>query len=462
MVPVESARSSIGVMIVDADPVQRRVLADIVTRRTKYRVSAHASGAEAGAAISGDGRHIMIADLDTVGGPEKLAAMVNRRVEMIATSADPSLSTAVAALRGGAVDFIAKPIGAKALLERLIKTVGATEHRESMRDRPELSEEFDFAGFIGQSPVMHATYDQIRRIAGARAPVFITGASGTGKEICARAIHDHHDSGERPFVAINCSAIPSELMESEMFGHIRGAFTGAVGDRKGAAELAHGGTLFLDEIAEMDIGHQAKLLRFLQSGEIRRVGSTQTAKVNVRVICATNRDPVEAVETGRIRPDLFYRLHVLPIHMAPLAERGTDIILLANSFLRRFALEERRRIIGFAPEAHNAMVGYAWPGNVRQLANAIRRMVVLARSDVLSSDLLPADIREQNRATGPGSNRGAHDVAIAPLWRQEKLIISAALDAFDGNVMRAAGALEIAPSTIHRKRQSWKARGDGL
>ena len=239
-------------------------------RDARFQVTEHASGATAREALGVRGNGIMIADLETVGGAEELSAIADGQLATIATSASASLNDAVAALRGGAVDFLPKPVGARALLKRLVETVHAPKDRppgpapQPKALRIEDDHDSDFAGFIGRSPVMQANYAQIKRVAGSRAPVFITGASGTGKEICAKAIHRHDraSGGDRPFIAINCSAIPSELMESEMFGHVRGAFTGAIAERTGAAELAHGGTLFLDEISEMGPGPAGKVAAF--------------------------------------------------------------------------------------------------------------------------------------------------------------------------------------------------------
>ncbi len=239
---------------------------------------------------------------------------------------------------------------------------------------------------------MRALYDQIRRVAPSRAPVFITGESGTGKEVCAEAIHRCAGETERPFVAINCSAIPKDLMESEIFGHVRGAFTGATENRPGAAELADGGTLFLDEIAEMDLGLQAKLLRFVQSGAVRRVGGSSLKHVDVRFICATNRDPFAEVEAGRFRADLFYRLHVLPMHLAPLRERREDIPRLAEAFLAHYAAEEGRAFRRFDANAAERLTAYDWPGNVRQLQNVIRRIVVLHDGAAVDASMLPDNL----------------------------------------------------------------------
>ena len=313
----------------------------------------------------------------------------------------------------------------------------------------------DFAGFIGRSAAMAEVYAQIGRMAPSRAPVFVTGESGTGKELCAEAIHAHSGPAGRPFIAINCSAIPKELMESEIFGHMRGAFTGATEDRAGAAELADGGTLFLDEVAEMDLGLQAKLLRFVQTGTIRRVGGSELRRVNVRLVSATNRDPLGEVEAGRFRADLFYRLHVLPIHLAPLRERREDILPLAVAFLGRYGAEEGRVFDGFDAGAIHCLLDHDWAGNVRQLENAIRQVVVLHDGGTVSAGMLPSAIR---RPAGPAVATPDARLPVVPFRDQERAIIETALTAFGGSISRAAAALEISPSTIYRKRQEWSER----
>jgi two-component system repressor protein LuxO len=245
-------------------------------------------------------------------------------------------------------------------------------------------------------------------------------------------------------------------MESEIFGHVRGAFTGATDNHAGAAERADGGTLFLDEIAEMDLGLQAKLLRFLQTGTVQRVGGGDVKRVDVRIVCATNRDPLVEVGAGRLRADLFYRLHVLPIHLPPLRQRREDIMPLAQAFLARFAAEEKRHFRGFDEGATARLVASDWPGNVRQLANLVRRIVVLGDGVTVEAAMLPAHMSAANGGAEAAAEAPAQ--IIGPLWQHERTIIETALAAFGGNIARAAAALEVSPSTIYRKRQSW-ARG---
>jgi two-component system repressor protein LuxO len=305
---------------------------------------------------------------------------------------------------------------------------------------------------------MQAIYDQIRRMAPSKAPIFLTGESGTGKEVAAETIHAHSGQEGRPFVAINCSAIPRDLMESEIFGHVRGAFTGAADNRTGAAELADGGTLFLDEIAEMDLSLQAKLLRFIQTGTLQRVGGSELKRVDVRFVCATNRDPFCEVESNRFRSDLFYRLHVLPIHLPPLRERREDILPLAHAFLARFAAEEDRGFAAFEPAAEERLLSYGWPGNIRQLQNVIRRTVVLHDGVRVSADMLPGALTSAAaESSGSAAKISVAPAGIVSFRDQERRIIEDALAAFGGNVPRAAAALDISAATIYRKVKTWIA-----
>ncbi len=461
MALVHELSQPVGVFVVDADAGQRRLLAGLITERTGGRFTATtcASYEEAVAAAATRRDAILIADLATIGGPAGVPEFARNGSTLIATSDTGSLSTAVAAVKAGAIDFLPKPIGARALIERLNAAVAAwrpiqPEPATPPAPLPHPTGEGDFAGFVGRSPAMRAVYDKIRRMAPSQAPVFLTGASGTGKELAAEAIHAYAGAEGRPFVAINCSAIPRELMESEIFGHVRGAFTGATEHRAGAAELADGGTLFLDEIAEMDTRLQAKLLRFVQSGTLRRVGGTEQKQVSVRIISATNRDPIEEVTAGRFRADLFYRLHVLPIDLPPLSARREDIPLLAAHFLARYAAEEGCDLVTLDGAALAALAAHDWPGNVRELASVIRRMVVLGGH----ADIPDAPPPAMAAPAHSGAPDPVSSAAVEPYWRQERRIIEAALNAFDGNIARAAAALELSPSTLYRKRQSWLER----
>jgi two-component system repressor protein LuxO len=285
--------------------------------------------------------------------------------------------------------------------------------------------------------------------------VFITGESGSGKDVCAEALHERGPRANKRFVAINCAAIPRDLMESELFGVVRGAYTGAHEDRKGAAELADGGTLFLDEIGEMDLSLQSKLLRFLQTGALSRVGEAGIRQVDVRVICATNRNPMQLIAEKKFREDLFYRLHVLPIHLPPLRQRPADILVLARHFLELFAREEHKAFPGFAPETADLLVAREWPGNVRQLQNLVRRLVVMFDGGEITADMIAAADIEGQGFVRDDAAPAAKAHAVLPMWQQEQRIIEEAIQSFAGNIALAAAALELSPSTIYRKRQAW-------
>lgn len=400
-------------------------------------------------------------DLDAEGLRLVERVRARSRSPLIVLSDAGSVSLAVEAMRRGADDFLTKPVAAETLVRRVLARMndgGAPSRNLSPASAEAPVIACDFEGFVGQSEPMREVYAQIERIAPSRAPVFITGESGTGKEEAAAAVHARSRRAEGPFVAINCAAIPHELMESEIFGHVRGAFTGAQDDRAGAAELANGGTLFLDEICEMDLALQAKLLRLIQTGEVRRVGGGSTNRVDVRFICATNRNAQAEVSSGRFREDLYYRLHVLPLALPALRERSGDIIRLARAFLARFSAEEGRAFTGLSPDAELRLALYPWPGNVRELQNVIRRIVVLHDAPRITADMLPPEFLVDRADTPPAFvQRVAHGVskAIEPMWRQEQRIIEEALTAFGGNTARAAAALGISPSTIYRKRQGW-------
>ena len=452
----------VRVLIIEADAAERRSIAGIIAERGEGRFTAapFASAAEAAAALAAIPDSIVVANLETIGGTEALAVVTGQRAT-IATSTNPSLWVAVAAMRSGAADFLPKPIGARALIQHLTAMLAGRPQPAPAQIAPTRSAEAavtqdrdsDFAGFIGRSPAMLAVYDRIARIAPSHASVFLTGESGTGKELAAEAIHagfGRAQGRDVPFVALNCSAIPKDLMESEVFGHVRGAFTGASDPRAGAAELAAGGVLFLDEIAEMDLGLQAKLLRFVQTGQFRRVGGSEAVKVDVRFVSATNRDPLVEIAAGRLRADIFHRLYVLPLHMPPLRSRGDDIARLADAFLRCFAGEEGRTFSGFTAEAVAELAGRPWPGNVRELGNVVRRAVVLHDGPLLTRAML-----EGTAGTTPFP-AGLAPRPVAAYDAQERSIIEEAVAACGGSVARAAASLGISPATIYRKRHAWR------
>ncbi len=387
---------------------------------------------------------------------------------VVVITANGAMSIAVDAMKRGAADFIVKPTTAERLkitiqnaLENFqLKTVVATYEAEVDRT--------DFCGIVGRSLVMQGVFKSIEAAAPSKASVFITGETGTGKELAARAVHEMSPRRKAKFVALNCGAIPKDLIESEIFGHVKGAFTGATADRVGAAQLAEGGTLFLDELGEMPIELQPKLLRFIQLGEYSRVGETQVRTADIRIVAATNRDPLQAVREGKLREDLYYRLHVIPVALPALKERGADVLLLAEKFLARFANEEGKSFSGFARDAEEWLVSYSWPGNVRELENLLRQIVVLNEGGEVSRDQLPRPVvhisearaRQGSAETVLESVAGPEpDYGLEPLWVTEKRAIERAIALCRGNIVAAAKQLQINPSTIYRKKQTWERAG---
>jgi two-component system repressor protein LuxO len=376
---------------------------------------------------------------------------------------------AVEAMRSGAFDFIVKPFSP----DRLTVTVrNALKHRNLSDRLAEVHEETGDAPpgrFIGRSTAMQAVYRIVRSAAPTNATVFITGESGVGKELCAEALHKLSKRREGPFIAVNCAAIPKELMESEIFGHAKGAFTGAAFERNGAALQADGGTLFLDEVAEMDVALQSKLLRFLQEKTVQRVGEDRLRKADVRIVCATNRDPLAEVSAGRFREDLFYRLHVVPLELPPLRERDADVLLIARHFLDAFSREDGKSFTRFSQAVEAHLLAYPWPGNVRQLQNVIRSIVVLHDGEEVTPDMLPKSIGAQAFASAappplafavaaaePLPTRTSAPAEVRPLEEVIRCTIEGAIEVCGGSIPKAAAALQVSPSTIYRRIEGWR------
>lgn len=426
-----------------------------------FDVESVTSGKECLAVLTSSAPSVLVLDLGLpdVSGLEILKQLRTKGMptSVVVVTADASLSTAVEAMRLGAFDFVAKPLNAARLCATVSNAVEQSLLKAEVRAFRRGLARPGRHGFVGNCEAMRTVYRTIESVARSRAAVFITGESGTGKEVCATAIHAASDRASKAFVAINCAAIPHELMESEIFGHVKGAFTGATSERIGAAALADGGTLFLDEICEMDLDLQAKLLRLLQIGTFSPVGSSKTEKTDLRTICATNRNPMAEVEAGRFREDLFYRLHVVPVHLPPLRDRGTDVLEIAARFLEQCAGEEKKHFTTISESAEHVIRTYAWPGNIRELQNAIRNAVVLNDGEVLEAEMLPVRPRaavealpRASRTTQPQPTGAA--LTVRPLWELERDAIREALDACAGNVTRAAALLEIGVSTLYRKK----------
>lgn len=418
--------------------------------------------------IVGEDPDIILLDLNLpdINGIELMVELeqMKQNPAIIVITAHGSVDKAVEAMSAGALDFLQKPFDA----ERLRVTVQNALEKQNLsnlvKQYESSFERKGFHGFVGSSIPMQAVYRIIESAASSRASVFITGESGSGKEVCAEAIHNEGVRRKKPFIALNCAAIPRELMESEIFGHVKGAFTGAAGERQGAASLANGGSLFLDEIGEMDLALQSKLLRFVQTGTFQKVGGNEIEKVDVRFISATNRDPLEMVQLGNFREDLYYRLHVIPIHLPPLRECGNDVMLIAEKYLRDYAEEEQKVFREFSPQAAESLKRYLWPGNVRQLQNVIRNIVVLQNGDVVTEIMLPDLMHsgsfalpeeEQRISSAQTDSDPDNDKPIQPLWEVERDAIEHAIAKCDGNIPRAAALLEISASTIYRKRPGW-------
>jgi len=413
----------------------------------------------------GDGLSIFDVISDNAGHPE-----------VIVVTADGSLSRAIAAMRLGAYDFLVKPVSGTRLTNTVANAAQqASSREETVEAAPKALEEADsYHGFIGKSPQMRAVFSTIESVADSRATVFVTGESGTGKEVTAEALHAASKRRSGPFVAINCGAIPENLLESELFGHVKGAFTGAIENRIGAAKAADGGTLFLDEVCEMDIKLQVKLLRFLQSGMIQRVGSATAEPVNVRIVCATNRDPEREVAEGRFREDLYYRLNVIPILLPALRDRGDDVSLIASELLERIAAEEGRKIEGLSAASETFLREHSWPGNVRELQNALRRALITGtgRKVELAGKIrsapqplpaaVPAAVHEAapQLAATPSAIENAQgfvDLTGMTMEAVERLAIEQAIAKSSGNIVEAARALAVSPSTIYRKLERWES-----
>ena len=377
---------------------------------------------------------------------------------VIVITANGSINKAVEMMRAGANEFLVKPFDDQRLLAAVDNARKALRHPPLPGRGP--AEVQPLPPFIGRSPAMLDVYAKIRSVARSMATVFITGESGTGKELCAEAVHQTSARAAGPFVALNCGAIPVDLLESEVFGHLRGSFTGAINDKMGAAAAADGGTLFLDEICEMDLNLQTKLLRFLQTSTITPVGATKPRKVNTRIICATNRNPLEEVRRGRFREDLYYRLHVVPIHLPPLRDRQEDVNEIAERLLVQMAREEGHVFTALSHRVRELFRTLPWPGNVRQLINVLRNVVVLNEGPQVTIEMLPPDLLADRPIPTPATDTrprlSIEDLAGRTLAQIERLVIEDALARHGDSVPKAARELDVSASTLYRKLDAWE------
>ncbi|HYP75951.1 MAG TPA: sigma-54 dependent transcriptional regulator [Polyangiaceae bacterium] len=450
------------VAVVDDDPTARRLMR-FWLERTGYRVAEHDS---ARSVLESDGELPTVACVDLglgeVTGIKVIQHLRARDAELpiIVVTAQREIETAVSAMRAGAYDYITKPLDRDRLLLAVHR---ARERRELVinvrRLESALTERSVLGAIVGKSPPMRELAHQVQRVLESEVAVCVSGESGTGKELVARAIHSGGPRKRGPFVAINCAGIPESLQESELFGHERGAFSGATQMRRGCFEQANGGTLLLDEIGEMSLQTQASLLRTLQEKTIRRVGGSGEIPIDVRMVCATHRDLRAEVEAGRFREDLYFRLVVYPIHLPALRERVEDIPLLVGHFLRTLTSDVGRQVHRIAPEALEAMSRHRWPGNVRELQNVVHRSLLACRGDEINLADLPPDIRELGLPSlglsvvpSNGASANGHaDGEILPLRELERRAIQRALRATQGSVGKAAKLLGIGRATLYRR-----------
>ena len=382
---------------------------------------------------------------------------LDESVEVILVTAVKEVRTAVEAIKLGAYDYLTKPFDVDEIRTLVLRAVERrTLQRQLLALRSELARARGFDALVGRHPVMVKIYELIAQLAQTTATVLITGESGTGKELIARAIHRQGPRREQPFVAVNLAAIPEPLLESELFGHEKGAFTGAHQKKPGKFELAHGGSLFLDEVGSLRLDLQAKLLRVLQEREVERLGGTRSMKVNVRILAATNLDLRRAVKERAFREDLFYRLNVVPVEMPPLRERREDIPLLVDHFIRKYNREFGKHVRGISPEALPMLLNYPWPGNVRELENIIERSVALATEPVIHLKDLPLDLALADHATrrakdGPLSLREARE-------QFELQFVLRTLERVDWNQSKAARLLGLHRNTLLAKLAAWGVR----
>jgi two-component system repressor protein LuxO len=389
----------------------------------------------------------------------KYVQQQHKDTAVLIITAQNTVEVVVEAMREGAIDFLEKPFTQEQLSIKLHHALQHHHLHQSIEFFENKLKRQHYHTMIGACPQMETIYQIIDNVAISKATILIMGESGTGKELCAEAIHQESQRQDKAFRALNCGAIQKDLVESELFGHLKGAFTGAMSHRQGAASLAHEGTLFLDEIGEMPLDLQTRLLRLMQMGTFKKVGSDHDESVDIRFICATNRDLVAEVKAGRFREDLFYRLNVVPIMLPALRERGFDILLLARTFLHKYAQLEKKAFKIFAPETENLLLHYEWPGNIRQLQNIIHRVVLLNDGPVVTVKMLPEKLlhshaekrTQQISAPALETTAVADPPPILTLKQAEKQAVEKALVFCNGDIAKAAKCLEVAQSTLYRK-----------
>jgi DNA-binding NtrC family response regulator len=458
--PESPAHRPERLLIVEDDAAARVGLQQLVTK-WGFVVETASDGEEALRKVPGFGPGIVLTDLvmPRMGGLELLRRLrdLGDEVTTVILTAQGTVETAVEAIKDGAYDYLTKPVDLHRLRVMLDKIA---ERQETLREvralRRQLRERGAFGPMIGDSAEMQAIYRTIEQAAPTSASILVVGESGTGKELVAQTVHRLSPRAGCPYVPINCAAIPDTLLESELFGHEKGAFTGAFERRQGCFELADRGTLFLDEVAEMASGTQAKLLRVLQERTVRRLGGSQERSVDIRIIAATNVDPASAVTDGRMREDLFYRLNVFEIHLPPLKRRKADLPALVQAFVDEFSTRNNRQVTGVDAAAMRVFEDYAWPGNIRELRNVIERATIVAHGSTIGvGDLPPLSGHQRSSAGGPTLAAGT------TVDQAERTLILLTLDHTRGNKTQAAEMLGISVKTLHNKLNRMKADVDG-
>lgn len=445
----------VTVLVVDDDPGHQATLKTII-KSWGYQVEVADDGTKAVEKVKESPFDLILMDvrMAVMSGIEalKLIKQYNPAIPILIMTAYSSVESAVEALKAGAYDYLTKPLDFDALkitMERALEHTNLKVENQALKEK--LQSDFNVNSIIGKSRTMKDLTDMVGMIAPSEATVLITGESGTGKELIARAIHFNSTYKEGPLVVVNCAALTETLLESELFGHEKGAFTGADKRREGRFMQANNGTIFLDEIGEMSPMMQAKLLRVIQDREIQRVGSDETIKVDVRILAATNRDLQEDVSTGKFREDLYYRLNVVTLKVPLLRERVEDIPLLAQHFLNKYAEKNRKRIKGFTPLAMDMFIKYEWPGNVRELENAVERAVILLPGDYISEKELPLSITQSYSPENLEVAFQSNTASTQSLEEIEKMAILATLEASGGNKSETARKLGINRRTLYKK-----------
>jgi two-component system response regulator HydG len=449
------------ILVVDDESAHRKML-EAVLSSEGYEVVQAADGSEAIAHVEKRFFDLVLMDIrmQHTGGIEALQAIreISPGIPVVMMTAYASVDTAVATLKAGAFDYLTKPLDIDELKIMLAKAL--RHHRlevENLQLREQLDSRFDFSRIIGSSPAIRQMFETMALVAPTEVTVLICGESGTGKELVANAIHHNSPRSQRPLIKVNCAALPETLLESELFGHEKGAFTGAVNRRKGRFHLAHMSSVFLDEIAEMAPTTQAKILRVLQERSFEPLGGNETIQVDTRIIAATNRDLEDEIKSGRFREDLYYRLNVVQIAVPPLRERREDIPQLANSFVVRYVAKNRRQIKGLTARALDQLMRYDWPGNVRELENTIERAVILARGDMIGPESLPGPIQA---ASGTAGVKPTDLHAGRSLKDMEREMILRTIDETGGNRTHAATVLGISRRTLQLKLKEYGLNED--